>query len=610
MSAIKNDIINGKLESLPSLPGVYIMKNKFSQIIYVGKAKNLRNRVNQYFDSREKASKVKKMVENIYDFDYIITRNNVEALILENNLIKENSPPYNVLLKDDKTYAYVRLDLTKSYPTVEKSRGIKVDGAKYYGPYMQNINVNSVLDIIYTIFHIRNCNLNLENNKKHARPCVYHFMGKCDAPCVYNCIEKYASNVQKTIEFLSGDISYAEKTLRKIIQEFSDKLDFENALKYKNMLDNLKSIKINQVVDLADGIDQDVIAIVEKNNLRVLSVLFVRSGHMVGKDVMILGDYNERVEDTLMSALTMFYSTNRSIPTNIVLNTKLDNTEEFVEYIQKKLNIIPKIVYPIKGLKKELINIAEINAKEFLEKQYNNEINNYQKTLGALELLKNELKMRVFPRRIECFDISHISGTNKVGSMVVSINGKLDKKLYRRFRIKTVQGNNDYESIKEVIQRRFMSYLDNDQGFNEKPDLVVIDGGFGQLKYANEVLENLSIKDVEIISLAERDELICTLHQNEYIKLGKNNPALRILISVRDEAHRFAISYHRRLRNNAMIDNSLINIPGIGPKKVEILIAEFKTMENIKKATFDELVKIDKITKKDAENICEYFLKY
>ena len=591
-----------KASNLPKTSGVYIMKDVDGNIIYIGKAKVLKNRVSQYFFNTVKQEKVMAMVNNVWDFDYILTNSELEALTLESNLIKDNQPFYNILLKDGKNHPYIKIDLKKDYPVIELTRVLKHDGAKYFGPYFGIINGREVLNIINTTFMVRDCKYSFGKGKFLKRPCLNYEMGQCLAPCVNKVTrEEYRRELDKVIDFLNGNTKDIKELLLKKMQTCVELEQFEKAMVYRDNIKMLDYLDSKVITEINKNIDIDVFGYAFNGFDSVVSVLVVRGGKILGLNNYSLSNISDKYE-TLMQFIPRYYN-EFSIPPKNIYVEEIDN-DVISEYLSGFVDYKVNVVTPIKGTNKHLINMANDNAKEYLEKSLDKIKTEKDKTVGALELLKKDLNLKEIPYRIEGYDISHISGTNKVASMVVFVNGVKASKEYRKFVIKTVEGNNDFACMKEVLTRRLSNTT---KSFSKLPNLILIDGGMGQLAYADSVLQDLGF-DIDIISLAKREEEVYKPNSNTPIVLSRSHYGLKLLQKVRDESHRFAITFHRQKRTKSMLKSELKNIVGVGESTINKLLEKFKNIENIKQAEISELV-INGINKKTAQNIYNYFHK-
>ncbi len=587
-----------KLKTLPSNPGVYIMLDDKGEIIYIGKARVLKNRVRQYFQSTEKPVKVEAMVAKIADFRYIITKSEVDALLLENNLIKEHKPYYNILLKDDKNYAYIRINTKEPFPVLELTRKLKADGAKYFGPFMQGITVKDVVNIVNDAYPVRTCKKRLPT-KRNERPCLNFHLGKCKAPCNGLIGEKeYSEIIAEVIEFLRGKDSKMRSRLLKKMTDSAENLDFETAIVCRRHLELLDKMVRNAITALPKALDADVFSIRRRGEKSVVSVLSVRQGKMVGGDNFEIEDDFEG--EALADFVAGFYPVTDLIPKTILVSEEEELIAEYFDNLGEKC----EVKRPQKGALHELLNMAGENAENFLNRLLGDKAEAL-KLDEALSLLGKELGIAP-PTRMECYDISHASGTLKVASMVVFTNGKKDAKEYRRFKIKTVEGSDDFACMKEVLLRRCEKYLEGNESFSKKPDLIVIDGGKGQLSSAYSIVKEKGM-ETAIVGLAKREELIFRPGESEPIALSHRSSPLMMIQRLRDEAHRFAITYHRKLRADNMTRSELSSIPGIGKAKIDALYQKFKSLKKIKEATLDELKECKGVSQKDAESVYEHF---
>lgn len=601
-----NKQIQDKLSKLPKSSGVYIMRNIDGQVIYVGKAKNLKNRVSQYFNRSQKHLKVQAMVDNIYDFDYYLALNERDAFALENNLIKQYQPFYNILLKDGKQYPYIKINLKADYPSFEVTRKILKDGAKYFGPYISGINPYELIKIISFAFQIRTCRLNL-TGKRPQRECLNYFLGNCNAPCTNRITkEEYRLQINKAIDFLNGNDSTIEKVLTEKMLKNAEKENFESALEIKNMISVIKKIKEKVVSSLPKNSDIDLFAYFTDGKSAAVSQMVIRGGKTLGINTFSIIDASLTEEEALSSYLYQYYE--KAIPTSEIITNARFEDDTLENYLSEKANKKVSIKFVQKGAKHNLIKLCENNAKEHIERNTSLAKRNYDKTIGALNNLKEKLNLSKIPKRIECYDISNLSGTNVVSSMVVMTNGKIDKNQYRKFKIKTVEGQNDFACMEETINRRFARLKENDVSFSLMPDLVVIDGGKGQLSSAIKALNNQGIK-VDIISLAERLEEVYKPDLAQPIRLKYGSVELNLLQTIRDEAHRFAITFHRKTRDKKMLSSPLDEIKGIGKVKKANLLKIFLTSDNVAKASIEDLSLIKGIDKNLAKNIYDYFHK-
>lgn len=593
------------IDAMPQLPGVYKMLNSNGQILYIGKAKRLKTRVSQYFNKNKRSNRVNVMLSHVAKIDYIIVNSEIEALVLENNLIKKYKPPYNVLLKDDKSYAYIKISKIEEYPYLEKVRKMLNDRSSYFGPYMYDFPINKIFEIIYEVFKIRNCKLKIGSLPKNFRPCLEYDINRCTAPCISNVSkDEYMSQFSKVIDFLKGKTSFVKDFLKNKMLQASKLEKYDVAQKFKEYLLLLDNLDRKQVATVKNDENIDIFAIVSKDEFYSISTVFIRNGKLTYQKstnyVVILQDN----KNMLKTFLTQFYK-NININTKLILtNIKLGET--YNNYLNNLFNTSVKLQTPIKGDKATLMDIALKNASHQLEIHHKKETNK-KTSIEVLETFKDDLNLVTLPLRMECYDISHISGTNKVGSMVVFTNGKIDRAEYRIFKIKNVSGNNDFECLLEVLERRLSALAKNKQSFDKKPDLIIIDGGKGQLTYAKKALKEYP--DINLISIAEKNEYVYSALDNKEYIFDYNSTTLKLITSIRDEAHRFAIKHHRSLRVKKQTHGVLDQIKGIGPIKQKKLLDTFKDIEGLSKASVFDLEKIKGINKTDAKVINNFFNK-
>ena len=593
-----------KLKLLPDSPGVYIMLDKDKVVIYVGKARVLKNRVRQYFHATVKSEKVSAMVENIDDFYYIITKSEIDALALENNLIKKYKPKYNVLLKDDKTYPYIKVHTREEFPRVSITRKIKKDG-RYFGPFMGGVRCADILDIIGAVYNVRTCSVTVTGKPK--KPCLRFHLKRCLAPCAGLCDkEEYAKRVKRTLAFLDGNYEEAEAILREKMLRFAENEEFELAMEYRQKLEMLSKLALKRITSLNRDVNADIIALKTNYIYSAANVLITRSGIMQGGKSYALESVASE-EESLTSFILQYYSSH-GLPDEIIVQEFCEK-ELLERYFLEQFNKKVDIVLPKQGVKKSLLDMAEQNAEEYLSKSIDKIKHKNDMTKNACKRLQEILSLKKYPRRIECYDISNVSGVDKVGSMVVMIDGESDKNSYRRFKIKTVEGANDYASHQEMMRRRLAKLGTEEEERFPKPDLIVIDGGKGQLSAVKEVFDEYGISDIELIALAEKDEEIFTLYAPESIRLDKRDYALKVLQRIRDEAHRFAVTYFRNLHSKRNLSSVLREIDGIGKIKQKALLDAFGTIDRIMRASVEELSKVEGVGRELAEKIKNFFHK-
>lgn len=607
-----------RLDQLPDKPGVYIMKNELDEIIYVGKAKSLRKRVRQYFGSYGKSSKkVASMVSKIHDFEYIIVENEVESLVLESNLIKDNLPKYNILLRDDKQYPYIKVKVNERFPRVMKTRRILKDGAKYFGPYPDVFAVNESIETFERLYPLRTCNLNLENvEEKNYRPCLNYYIGKCIGPCIGNVKdEDYNVMVDEVLSFLSSSDNKLIDKLHEKMMDYSRNLDYENAADLRDRIKNLEYLKERQLIsDPEARDDKDIIALAKGIDEVLIQIFFFRNGKIIGREHYMIRDYyNDSYEEIFSSFLKQFYIGASYIPKEIIIEEKPMDIKVLEDWLSEKRGNKVTISVPVKGDKKELIRMVKRNALDMIEKYGDKYKKRAESNKLALEEIKDLIGLNERPRRIEAYDISNISGVESVGSMVVFEDGDAKKSDYRKFRIKSVVGPDDYSSLKEVIERRFKRGVeekkeDKNSSFSNFPDLIMMDGGKGQVNAAKEILDKLKL-NIEICGLVKDDfhRTRGIIYNNEEFNVDLNSRAYKMIYKIQEEAHRFAINYHRNLRSKTMFKSELDDIKLIGPKRKENLLKHFKSIDKIKNASIQELMEVESMNEKSAESLYEHF---
>ena len=597
--------IKEHLKKLPAEPGVYLMKDKFDNIIYVGKAVSLKNRVRQYFQSsKNHTSKVKSMVKSIAKFEYIITDSELEALILECNLIKQYRPKYNVLLRDDKTYPYIKVTTNEEYPRVLKVRKILKDKAKYFGPYTNITSVNDTLDIIRDIYPIRTCNIDIEKAiKNNVRPCLNFHIKKCIGPCtVNNFKEDYNKMIDEIILFLSGKEDKLIELLKDKMNKCAMDFNFEDAAMYRDKIKSLEDMIQKQKIDATSlDLNQDIIAMAITDNEACVQIFFVRNGKIVGREHFILEGVMDSSKSSILSSfIKQFYIEQEYIPKEIIIEYDIEDRFIIEEWLSSKKSQKVSITVPLKGDKKNLVDMVYKNAVEYLEKFSNVNKRKYEKSIGALEELKNILSLEKIPKRIESFDISNIQGVDSIGSMIVLTNGKKDKKEYRRYKIKTVIGSNDYDSMAEIVERRLK--------YGNLPDLILLDGGKGQVSSVKKVLDKYNV-EIPLWGMYKDDKHKTKglISQEKEIKLDKTTNLYRFVAGIQEEVHKYAISYHRSLRNKSLTKSILDDIQGIGEKRKRALLNHFKDIEAIKKATINEILEVEGMNKSSSESVYNFF---
>lgn len=604
-------VIEEELKKLPSSPGVYLMHDTKDEIIYIGKAISLKNRVRQYFQSdRGKSATIKQMVSRIAYFEYIITDSELEALILENNLIKENRPRYNTLLKDDKTYPYIKVSIKEEYPRIFMTRQFKKDKAKYYGPFSSASAVKDTLDLIHKAFKIRTCNRNLPKDIGLQRPCLNYHIHQCDAPCQgYISREEYAKNVESAMHFLNGNFDTVIDEIKDKMQAAAGRMEYEEAAKYRDLLNSVMHIAQKQKMSLESLDDRDIVAIAKDENDVVVQVFFVREGKIVGREHhYIQAGMEESRKEILESFIKQFYAGTPFLPKEIWLQYELTDGELISKWLSEKKGAKVKLVVPKKGEKEKLVELAIKNANLILMQDKEKLKREEAKSIGAVKEIENLIGVYGI-HRMEAFDISNISGVESVASMVVYENGKPKRSDYRKFRIKTVIGPNDYASMREVLHRRFTHDSSTSKdSFAKLPDLILMDGGKGQVNIANEVLAELNLH-IKVCGMVKDDNHRTRgLHyNNKELPIDTHSEGFHLITRIQDEAHRFAIEYHRSLRSKTQVKSVLDDIKGIGEVRRRALLRTFKDIGRIKEATYEELKEVDGMDARAAEAVVEYF---
>ena len=599
-------IVLDKVKRLTNDPGVYIMKDKDENVIYVGKAKNLKKRVSQYFLRKQEHIKVRNMVENVCDFDFFVVNDEKEALALENNLIKKYKPYYNILLKDSKTYAYLKINLKEDFPHFEISRRLNKND-KYFGPYMAGVTAKDVLSILDYAFALRKCKLPLAINKKPLKPCIFYEMHLCSAPCAKKITkDEYFQIVNKAIRFLKGETDEVEKILLEKMQLASSTQNYETAIKIRDRLNMLNKMKAKIITSLGTLVDYDVFNLKTSGEFSAMCVLNIRGGKLQGVETFDILNYLD-INEAYTQFIMQYYTSHPLIVDEIIMpEIQTDEIELFLQNQAKKKIVVTKP--KIDSTKFKLLEIAEKNALMHLEKNLDKTIKQQNASIGAIKQLKKDLNLKHEPKRIECYDISHTYGTYTVASMVVLINGEKAPKMYRKFKIETVDFIDDFASMREVLTRRMEKLSSDDISFSQMPDLIVIDGGKGQLGIAVEVMEKYHFPN-DLISLAKREEEVFKPNEPLPYMLAKGSFSLRIVQLARDEAHRFAITFNRSLRQKGMYRGGLESIEGVGPATRRALLGKFRTIENIKNATLQDLEQTKGISKQTALNIYNRFKK-
>lgn len=599
--------IQEHLKQLPAQPGVYLMKDKNGQVIYVGKAISLKNRVRQYFQSsKNHSSKVVSMVKHIKSFEYIITDSELEALILECNLIKQYRPKYNVLLRDDKTYPYIKVTTNEDFPRVLKVRRVSKDKAKYFGPYTNTSAVNDTLEIIRNTYPIRTCNIDIDRAiKNNMRPCLNMHIKKCVGPCTGNVNkDEYNKMVEEIILFLSGKEEKLIELLKEKMNKCAIDFNFEDAAMYRDKIRSLEEMMQKQKIDATTSdLNQDIIAMARAHDEACVQVFFIRNGKIVGREHFILEGVMESSRESILgSFVKQFYMEQEYIPKELIIEDEIEDSFILEEWLSAKKGQKVTIRVPQKGEKKSLVEMVRKNAVEYLEKFSDLNKRKYEKSIGALDELKEILNLEESPKRIESFDISNIQGVDSIGSMVVFTDGKKDKKEYRRYKIKTVIGPNDYDSMAEIVERRLK--------YGNFPDLILLDGGKGQVSAVKKVLQANGV-EIPLWGMYKDDKHRTKglISQEKEIELDKTSNLYRFVASIQEEVHNYAITYHRSLRNKSLTKSVLDDIQGIGEKRKKALLNHFKDIEAIKKATFEELLEVEGMNKASCESVYNFFRK-
>ena len=610
-------LIEEELKKLPGKPGVYIMHGEKDEIIYVGKAVSLKNRVRQYFQSsRNKGAKIEQMVTHITRFEYIVTDSELEALVLECNLIKEHRPKYNTMLKDDKTYPFIKVTVNEPYPRVLFSRTMKKDKAKYFGPYTSSTAVKDVIELVRKIYMVRSCNRNLPRDCGKDRPCLYYHMKQCTAPCQGNVSEEaYKQNIGQVLHFLNGNYKETIDQLTEKMMAASEEMRFEDAAGYRDLINSIRRIGERQKITTYGEEDRDIIAVAmdESEDLReqdaVVQVFFMRGGRLIGRDHFFLrvarGDTKAQV---LSSFLKQFYAGTPFIPAEIMMQAEIEDGEIIEDWLTARRKQRVHIRVPKKGTKEKLVELAKENAWMVLSKDRERIKREEGRTIGAVKEIEDWLGLKDIVR-MEAYDISNISGFESVGSMVVYEKGKPKRSDYRKFKIKWVQGPNDYASMEEVLTRRFTHESKGEyDSFSILPDLILMDGGRGQVNIARKVLGELGI-DIPVCGMVKDDNHRTrgVYFNNVEIPIDTSGEGFHLVTRIQDEAHRFAIEYHRSLRSKEQVHSVLDDIPGIGETRRKALMRRFRSVENIRDASVEELSQTESMNVQSAEAVYQFF---
>ncbi|MDO4166922.1 MAG: excinuclease ABC subunit UvrC [Eubacteriales bacterium] len=610
-----------ELKKLPAKPGVYLMHDKKDAIIYIGKAISLKNRVRQYFQKRKRTPKIDKMISQIDHFEYIITDSEVEALVLENNLIKEHRPKYNTMLKDDKTYPFIKATISEEYPRLIYSRIQKRDKCKYFGPYTSAGAARDTLELVRKLYQIRTCNRVLPRDTGKERPCLNYHIKQCQAPCQgYISPEEYQHNFKQAMKLLEGDVGEVLQMLQEKMERASAELAFEEAAGYRDLMDSVKKISVRQKVNDFGGVDQDIIAMAQTDREAVIQVFFVREGRLIGRDHFHLdGVEDETPGDILQSFVKQFYAGTPFIPKELMLEYEITDAELIGQWLTERRGSKVSLLIPQRGRKERLVELAHKNAELVLSQDVEKIRREEERTTGAMREISDWLGLPEV-QRVESYDISNISGFHSVGSMIVFEQGKPKRSDYRKFRIKTVQGADDYASMAEMLGRRFRHGLQEQQKilegeqegqtgrFDRFPDLIMMDGGIGQVHVAEAVLRELGI-NIPVCGMVKDDKHRTRglFFREQELPIKVNSEGFHLMTRIQDEVHRFAIEYHRSLRSKGQVRSILDEIAGIGEKRRKQLMKCFPSMDAIKEASVEELAAVESMNERAAKSVYQFF---
>ena len=614
--------IQEELKKLPGRPGVYIMHDEHDDIIYVGKAVSLKNRVRQYFQSsRGKSVKIQQMVERIRRFEYIVTDSELEALVLECNLIKEYRPKYNTMLKDDKGYPFIKVTLGEAYPRVLYSHTMKKDKSKYFGPYTSGGAVKDTIELIRKLYKLRSCNRSLPRDIGKERPCLYYHIGQCQGPCQgYVSQEEYRKSLDEAMDFLNGNRAPVLRMLEEKMMQASEEMDFEKAIEYRDLIGSIRQLTENQKVTRSDGEDKDVLAMAVDGGDAVVQVFFIREGKMIGREHFFLQVAPHDTKSAILdSFIKQYYAGTPFVPRELMLEEDIEDHEVVEQWLTEKRGQRVYLRIPKKGTKEKLVELARENASIVLRQDRDRIKREEGRTIGAVHELERLLGI-TNASRMEAYDISNISGFESVGSMIVYEKGKPKRSDYRKFKIKNVQGPDDYASMEEVLTRRFTHGLEERKeleakdrsfelgSFSRFPDLILMDGGRGQVNVALRVLEKLHI-DIPVCGMVKDDyhRTRGLYFQNVELPIDTHSESFHLITRIQDEAHRFAIEYHRSLRSKQQTHSLLDEIPGIGPARRKALLRTFKSLEGIRDATLEQLAGAESMNAASAQKVYEYF---
>lgn len=612
---MENFNIQEELKKLPGKPGVYLMHDEKDAIIYVGKAISLKNRVRQYFQSsRNKGAKIEQMVTHISRFEYIVTDSELEALVLECNLIKEHRPKYNTMLMDDKTYPFIKVTVNEPFPRVMMARRMKKDKAKYFGPYTSAGAVKDTIELIRKLYHIRSCNRSLPKDIGKERPCLNYHIHQCYAPCQgYISGEEYRKSIDEVVRFLNGNYDPILKELEEKMLDASENLEFEKAIEYRELLASVQKIAQKQKITDTAGDDRDIIAMASEGEDAVVQVFFIRGGRFIGRDHFYLKiAENDTKSEILSSFIKQFYAGTPYIPAELMLPEEIEDQEIIEEWLTTRREHKVRLRIPKKGTKEKLVELAQKNAQMVLKNDKERLKREEGRTIGAVKELEKILGLTGIIR-MEAYDISNTNGFDSVGSMVVYEHGKPKRNDYRKFKIKSVQGPDDYASMNEVLTRRFEHGLRERQdesetgGFQAFPDLIMMDGGRGQVNIALEVLEKLNLH-IPVCGMVKDDNHRTRglYFNNVELPIDRNSECFRLITRIQDEAHRFAITFHRQLRSKGQVHSILDDIPGVGPARRKDLMRSFENIEAIRNATVDDLKELPSMNEKSAQEVYKF----
>ena len=613
---MENFNIQEELKKLPGKPGVYLMHDERDAIIYVGKAISLKNRVRQYFQSsRNKGAKIEQMVTHISRFEYIVTDSELEALVLECNLIKEHRPKYNTMLMDDKSYPFIKVTVNEPFPRVMLARQMKKDRAKYFGPYTSAGAVKDTIELIRKLYHIRSCNRSLPKDIGKERPCLNYHIHQCQAPCQgYISQEEYRKSIDEVVRFLNGHYDLVLKELEEKMMAASDSLEFEKAIEYRELLTSVQKVAQKQKITDTAGDDRDIIAMASEGEDAVVQVFFIRSGRLIGRDHFYLKSAENDTEGEILSSfIKQFYAGTPYIPAELMLPEEIEDQDIIEEWLTARRERRVHLRIPKKGTKEKLVELAQKNAQMVLKNDRERLKREEGRTIGAVKELEKILGLKGIIR-MEAYDISNTNGFDSVGSMVVYEHGKPKRNDYRKFKIKTVQGPDDYASMNEVLTRRFGHGLREQQeesetgGFQIFPDLIMMDGGRGQVNIALEVLEKLHLH-IPVCGMVKDDNHRTRglYFNNTELPIDRNSECFRLITRIQDEAHRFAITFHRQLRSKGQVHSVLDDIPGVGPARRKDLMRCFENIDAIRNATVEELKELPSMNEKSAQEVYKFF---